>query len=327
MKAFITGATGFLGSHLVDRLLEKGWEVHVLARKSSNLRWLQGKNVKIFYGDVTGDRKGMEEGLRGVDVCFHAAGIIRAPRREIYEQVNVEGARNLLETVLKVNPAIKKVIVVTSVAAHGPARDDRPVTEEDSCHPVTDYGWSKLEEEKVALQYKDRFPITIIRPPAIYGPRDEQLLKYFKMVRRGILILPGEKGRQLNIAHVQDVVTGLILAAENPNSNGETFFIGDRRDYEWEDMGDLLIRALKKKVIKIRLIKPIVYLLGIVGELLTLITGRSMPFGRANMSNFIQKRWTLDISKARRILGYEPAHPLKEGFDETAKWYRENGWV
>ncbi|MBI2982239.1 MAG: NAD-dependent epimerase/dehydratase family protein [Deltaproteobacteria bacterium] len=327
MRAFVTGATGFLGSHLVDRLLGQGDEVHALARRTSNLRWLQGKKVQIHYGDVLGDLHGIEEGLKGVDLCFHVAGIIRAPRREIYFQINAEGTRNLFETILKVNPKIKKIVVVTSLAAHGPSRDGRPMNEEDPCRPITDYGESKWEEERVALQYKDRLPITMIRPPAIYGPRDEQILKYFQMVKRRVVIIPGRSPQRLNMAHAQDVVTGMLLAAESSRSTGETFFIGDSRDYEWGEVADLVGRTFGKRLFRIRIPISLLYLIGCFGEIVTRLTGRSVPFGMTNMKNFAQKNWTLDISKARKILGYEPAYSLEKGIAETANWYRENGWV
>ena len=316
MRAFVTGATGFLGSHLVDRLLEKKWELHLLVRKSSDLRWLLGKKVHYHYGDIVGETDGLRAGLKEADVCFHLAGVITARRPETYFEVNAQGTARLLETALKVNPKIKRVVITTSLAAHGPGRDDRPATEEDDCHPITDYGRSKRDAELIALRYRERLPITIIRPPAIYGPRDRQVFRYFWMARKGFLLLPGRGVRLLNIAYVQDVVTGLILAAEKAEAAGKTYFIGDKRNYDWEEVADLMGRAVHHKALKIH-----------VPESLVRLVAWGYPTVRANLNNFLARNWSLDIGKARRELGYEPHTPLTRGVDETVAWYFENGWL
>jgi nucleoside-diphosphate-sugar epimerase len=217
--------------------------------------------------------------------------------------------------------------VVTSLAAHGPSRDGRVVNEEDPCQPVTDYGRSKLEEEKLALRYGDRLPITIVRPPAIYGPRDEQILRYFQIARWGLNILPGGENKRLNMVYVQDVVTGMILAAESSRSVGEIFFIGDNQDHDWEEIGASVGRALGRRLLTIKISTLLLYLIGLLGQILTRLTGRTYPFSMANMRNFSQRRWILDISKARRLLGYEPAYPIERGMQETVAWYREQGWL
>jgi nucleoside-diphosphate-sugar epimerase len=173
MKVFVTGANGFLGSHLVDRLLERGDEVHVLVRKTSNLQWLIGKDVRFHYGDVIGEGKGLRGGLQGVDVLLHVAGILRANRSRTYYEVNTQGTANVLEECLNVRPEIRRVVIVTSLAAHGPSPEGKTATEGDECHPIGDYAKSKRDAELVALKYADRLPVTVVRPPAIYGPRDE----------------------------------------------------------------------------------------------------------------------------------------------------------
>ncbi len=327
MKAFVTGATGFLGSHLADLLLEKGWLVKALARKSSNLRWLEGKGVEFVWGDV-GDQKGLEEGLKDVDVCFHLAGVIRAIHRADYFRVNAEGTRNLLAAAVRVNPKISRIVVVTSLAAAGPSSNEHSLTEEDPCRPVTDYGSSKLEAETIAREFGKKLPVTIIRPPGIYGPRDTQILYYFRMARWGFILLPWGSGRRLNLAHVKDVASGILLAGERAEAVGETFFIGDKADYEWTEIAGHIARGVRgDRVLKIQVPKMLGYLVGGAGELLTKVTGRSCPVNLANIRNFVQKSWIFKIDKARRVLGYEPTVSMAEGIRETAAWYRDNRWL
>lgn len=328
MKTFVTGGNGFLGSHLVDRLLERGMEVHLLVRPSSNLRWLMGKPVRFHYGDLVGDLKGLHAGVQGAEQVFHLAGVIRAREAKTYYEVNAAGTANLLEACLKVNPSVKRVVVVTSLAAHGPNQDDQPATEEEECHPLTDYGKSKRDAELITLRYLDKLPVTIVRPPAIYGPRDEQFLPFFRMVKTGFALLPGGGKKVLNIAYVHDVVAGVLLASENPRAVGELFFVGEDRNYEWEEAVGIIGRAVRGGgVIRIPVPRLVVYGMGGIAEGITRLTGRLFPLNLAYARNFLQKNWALDISKARGLLGYQSRYPLSRGAEETATWYRNEGWL
>ncbi len=326
MKAFVTGANGFLGSHLVDRLLERGDEVHTLIRRTSNLQWLIGKNVQFHYGDVTGDLKGLREGIAQVDVLFHVAGIIRALQPRTYYEVNAQATERILKTCLEVNPRLKRVVVVTSLAAHGPGVDDHPAREDDDCYPLTDYGKSKRDAEIIALKYADRLPVTIIRPPAIYGPRDDQIFDFFRIVRWGLAPLPGFGRRVLNLSHVGDVVTGLVLASESPKAPGEIFFVGEDRNYDWSEAADAIGAALHRRPLKVRLPETLIYGMGGISEIVGRVVRRSFPLNWDYAKNFLQRNWAVDIAKAKEILGFKPAFSLKEGAAQTADWYRSEGW-
>lgn len=326
MKALVTGANGFLGSHLVDRLIEEGHDVHVLVRKTSSLQWLMGKKLQYHYGDVAGELKGLREGLNGTDLLFHVAGIIRARKARTYYEVNAQGTVNVLETCLKVSPKIKRVVVVTSLAAHGPCHNDDPADEKDECRPITDYGKSKRDAELITLKYADRLPVTIVRPPAIYGPRDDQVLRFFQMVRYGVSLLPGWGRRILNLAYVQDVVTGLLLAATSPKAIGEIFFIGEDRNYSWEEATDAVARAVGRRPFKIHVPGPLVYSIAGLAEGTGRLTGRIPPVNIDYARNFMQRNWALDTSKAKRLLGYRSDYSLEKGAKETASWYEDEGW-
>lgn len=326
MKALVTGANGFLGSHLVDRLLDRGDEVRVLIRKSSNLRWLMDKELQFHYGDVVGDLKGIGEGLQGIDVLFHVAGVIKALDSRTYYNVNARGTENVLETCLKVNPKIKRVVVVTSLAAHGPGKEMEPAREENECHPLTDYGRSKRDAELIALKYAHRLPVTIVRPPAIYGPRDDQILEFFRMVRWGLAFLPGFGRRVLNLCHVDDVVSGLLLAAESPIALGEIFFVGDDRNYDWAEAADTIGHVIGRRPIKIRLPEPVVYGVAGVSEAIGKAVRRTFSINWDYAKNFLQKNWALDISKAKNLLGYRPRYSLEQGAKNTFDWYKSEKW-
>lgn len=328
MRVLVTGANGFLGSHLVDRLIEKGDQVHALVRKSSNLRWLFEKPVTYHFGDVTGDLKKLREAVSHVEIVYHVAGTIRALKKNTYYEVNAGGTQNILDACLETNPGIKRIVVVTSLAAHGPNISGRPAKETDLCAPITDYGKSKREAELITLRYWDRLPVSIVRPPAIYGPRDEQVLNFFKMARTGVVLLPGTGARVLNLAHAQDIVSGIVLAGEHPKAAGEIFYIGEDQNYDWRDAASLFARAVgRHNPLKIPIPKSLVYAAASVSECIGFASGRTFSLNLAYARNFVQKDWSLDTSKACEVLGYRSEFPLGRGSRETYQWYRDEGWM
>ncbi len=326
MKVLVTGATGFLGSHLVDRLLEQGDEVHVLARRTSNLRWLKDKPIHFHNGDITGPIDPIEDAVTSMDVVYHVAGVVQALREDMYFRANAFGTKQVLEACLRKNPQVKRIVVVTSLAANGPGNGDyRPALETDRPHPVNAYGESKLEAESIASLYMDKLPITIIRPPAIYGPRDEQFLSLFKMVDSGFVFLPGLRKKVINAAYVKDIVSGILLAAISEKAIGETFFIGDEKNYSWEEAAQVFGAVMNRKIMIFRIPSPLIYVAAGASDFFSHLTSRLMPLSWDNATNFLQRNWMLDISKARRLLGYQPQFSLQQGIESTYQYLLETG--
>jgi nucleoside-diphosphate-sugar epimerase len=190
-----------------------------------------------------------------------------------------------------------------------------------------DYGKSKRDQELIALKYRERLPITIVRPPAIYGPRDEQILSFFKMVQYGVAFLPRDGRGILSMAHVSDVVSGILLAAEHPKALGEIFFIGEDKNYTWREASLAIAGALKKKIITVRVPSALVYSVCGIADGLGRLVRRTFSLNLAYARNFLQRSWAMDISKATRLLGYRPAFPLAVGAADTAAWYFKEGWL
>ena len=176
--AVITGANGFVGSHLVDLLLENNYRVRCIIRKTSNLRWLENKNVEIFDTGLF-DKGGLRKAFKDAEYIYHAAGVVKSKKPEGYFKGNVDTTKNLLESALEFKDSIKRFLVVSSQTATGPSLNGKPVDEETRCKPITTYGRSKLAEEKLAQTYMDKIPITICRAPAVYGERDTEILIFF----------------------------------------------------------------------------------------------------------------------------------------------------
>ncbi|MFH1336603.1 MAG: NAD-dependent epimerase/dehydratase family protein, partial [Candidatus Zixiibacteriota bacterium] len=256
----VTGANGFVGSHLVERLLDKGYPVRCLVRKTSNLKWLSDLKVEYAYGDIS-EKDSLKEAVRNVDIIIHSAGLTKAKTKEEYFKANAEGTKNLIEVSLQENPRLQKFVYISSQAASGPGEDEQPKDEATSCRPVSHYGESKLEGEKIVSGYSSKLPVTIIRPPAVYGPRDTDMLGFFKVVNSGFRISFGKGESYISLVHVKDLADGIILAAENPKAIDQTYFIADDRVYSWREAFNIIAGVLNKKTVPLKIPKSIVFFL------------------------------------------------------------------
>jgi dihydroflavonol-4-reductase len=325
-KILVTGANGFVGSHLVEGLLEKGYQVRCLVRKTSNLKWLSDLNVENVYGNIS-ERSSLEDAVRDVDFVFHCAGLTTAKSRDEYFKVNADGTRNLIEACLEGNPNLTKFVYVSSQAAVGPGDDKGPLNEKAPCQPITDYGESKLEGENIVFEHASKLPITIIRPPAVYGPRDPDMLGFFKVANKGFRVSFGTGENYVSMVYVKDLVEGIILAAENPQSSGQSYFIADERIYSWKEAFDIIAQVLHRNTIPLMIPKSIVVFLAFLSETFSKLLGKAAVFNTQKAKEITQRYWGLDVSKAKAELGFSSKYDLRKGAEETVKWYKEVGWL
>jgi nucleoside-diphosphate-sugar epimerase len=325
-KALVTGANGFVGSHLVEALLNKGYEVFCLVRKTSNLSFLSGLETEYRYGDIT-EVESLRKALEGVDFVFHLAGLTRAKNKEDYFKANAQGTKNLIQTCLEINSHIKKFVYVSSQAAVGPCKDFYPLNEDAKCEPITDYGRSKLQGEKEVLSFKEKFPVTIVRPPAVYGPRDKDILFFFQTVNKRIIPLFGFKESYISLIYVKDLTRGIILTAENQKSSGQIYFIADEKVYSWTEAGKIIQKSLGIRAFKLRIPKFFLFTFASFSEMVSHLKGESALVNLQKANELSQRYWLCDISKAKNELGFSPEYDLEKGALETIKWYKENKWL
>ncbi len=328
MKIAITGATGFIGSTLADALLRRGDSIRCLVRATSNLRWLEDKDVELVYGSL-GDVKSLHELVQGVDAVYHIAGVVKSKTKEGYYRGNVYATENLLTACLEANPGLSRFVHISSLTAVGPSpAPDRPVNEETPPHPITTYGRSKLEAEKRVLAVADKLPVTIVRPPAVYGARDTEILIFFKAVQTGLQTMIGFNRKLVSLIHVDDLVKGIILAGESPGAVGETYFISSETFYNWKDVGDITARALgKRRLIRIPVPHMVVYAIAAVAQVLSYFRKQPATLNLEKARDLVQTYWTCDTAKATRALGYRQGISIEEGIQKTVRWYREQGWI
>lgn len=324
--AVVTGANGFVGSHLVDLLLDKGYMVRCLTRKSSDMKWLKGKNIEVYDCGLF-DQDGLRKALNGSHYVFHVAGVVKSKTPEGYFQGNVETTKNLLEVSLENKNTLKRFIVVSSQTVTGPSLDGKPVNEESECLPITTYGKSKLEEERVALTYSDKLPVTICRAPAVYGERDTEIFIYFNTFSKGLTTTIGFNKKALSLIHVTDLVYGIYLAATKEKSIGQIYFISSEKFYTWPEVNDITAKILGKKAIIVKVPHFLVYTIAGIAQFLAIFSSKAATLNIEKAKDITQQYWICDTSKAMRDLGYRQNISLEEGIRRTIEWYKEMKWI
>ena len=324
--AVVTGSNGFVGSHLVDLLLEKNFSVRCVVRESSNLKWLEGKDIEIFKCGLF-DKAGLAAALKDADYIYHVAGVVKSKTKEGYFTGNVETTRNLLDVALEQNKNLKRFVVVSSLTVTGPSLNGQPVNEETECAPLTTYGKSKYEEEKLALGYKDKLPITICRAPAVYGERDTEIFIYFQNFAKGVTTKIGFDKKILDLIHVADLVEGFYMAAISDKAIGEVYFISSEKFYSWDEINSITSKVLNKKAVKILVPHSLVYTIAAIAQFFSLFSSKAATLNLEKAKDLVQHAWICDTSKAMRDFGYRQNVSIEEGVERTCKWYKEMKWI
>ncbi|MFH2055741.1 MAG: NAD-dependent epimerase/dehydratase family protein [bacterium] len=324
--ALVTGGNGFVGSHLCEELSSQGFRLRLLLRRTSKTANLQGPSYETVYGDLQ-DEPSLKAAVAGVDYVFHSAGQVRAFNREEFHRVNGEGTRNLVAAAAERGDQIKRFVYVSSQAAAGPGQPDRPRLETDQPAPISDYGQSKLSGELAVLKYAEQVPITIVRPSAVFGPRDTDVFQFFQLAVAGWKVKFGGRETFVSVAFVKDVVAGIIAAAKNERAIGETFFLNSEDVISTWKSQEMIADALKVET------KPLRVPVLLLKVLAQLDTANARKSGRApnltpdKVGELTCPNWTCSSQKMRDVLGVTPQLPLQAAFNETATWYRERGWL
>ncbi len=320
MKALVTGATGFIGSHLVDVLVREGFDVTCLVRNASRPGYLEGLNVKLTQGDCTMEDS-LSPAVKDADYVFHLAGLTKALSADDFQSVNVKGTENMVKAVLRDNPRVKRFLYLSSLAAVGPSRSGLPVNEESESLPVSDYGRTKHEGEKIVLAHSREMPVTVVRPPAVYGPRDKDFLVYFKMARAGIVPCWGKC--YYSFIYIDDLIVAITRAALNREAAGETFFVSDGMIYSTDDIVDAISDAVGKRPIRLKVPRGAMSFIASVCEK---VGGLSI-INSDKVKEMRYSHWVCDTTKACSKLDFKPKVQIKEGSRWTADWYRIHRWL
>lgn len=336
-RVLVTGANGFVGSRLATELANQGHEVTALVRRTSDLQRLESLGVTLAYGDVT-DADSLAAPIAGQEAVYHLAGTLKAFRYRDFLSVNERGARHVAEACARQSPP-PVLVLVSSLAAAGPARDGRPLIETDPPAPISKYGRSKRAGELAVAALADRVPTTIVRPSIVFGPSDYVTLEMFRPIARfGVHTVPALRDHRFSAIHVDDLADLVIRAARQGErlepAQGEeaavgrgVYFAAGEQQPTYAELGRMMGAALGRRVCVLRNPKPVVWLVATAGELVARVRRRPALFNFDKAREATAGSWICSPEKARDQLGFQSAASLQERLDQTVRWYREHGYL
>ena len=330
MKILITGASGFIGSFIVEEALRRGFETWAAVRKSSSRAFLQDKRIHFIELDFSSETQ-MTEQLTGLqfDYIVHAAGVTKCLDKADFHRINTEGTQHLVRVLLALQMRIKRFVYISSLSIMGAIRAQQPYTEileSDVAKPNTAYGKSKLEAEKWLATVKD-LPYVILRPTGVYGPRERDYFMMAKSIQSHTDFAVGYKQQDITFVYVTDVVQAVFLALEKGQS-GRKYFLSDGEVYQSSTFSNLIRKELGNPW-WIRITVPIWVLrvVTFIGEYVGRLTGKVTALNNDKYNIMRQRNWRCDIEPARKELGYEPKVKLEEGVRRSIQWYKDNKWL
>jgi dihydroflavonol-4-reductase len=324
----ITGASGFIGSHLAESLSRSNVEVKLLLRQTSRLLFSPTPKMEIQYGDVT-DFESLRKAVKGVRCVYHLAGALRGSDFEAYRRVNAEGTRNVCRAA-EGQRSVRRLVYVSSLSAAGPSPGDSEIIETMEPQPVSYYGQSKLMGETIVMSYKSRFPVTILRPGAVYGPRDRDVFEYFKMVKRGLVLITGEDSQKISFVHVLDLVDAILRAAHSPKAIGRVYFVSDGHSYHWRQFAENIGKTMGKTYLTLKVPSGFVKMLMQLDNLWAKVSGKSIlppVASRDKMKEAQAPGWVCSNRRICREVGFKPKFDLEKGIQNTVDFYRSAGWL
>lgn len=332
MKILITGASGFIGSFIVEEALNRGFETWAAVRKSSSREFLKDERIHFIELNLSSEEQ-LKQQLKDIqfDYVVHAAGVTKCLHKEDFFRINTEGTKNLVRALMDLQMPLKRFVYISSLSIMGAIREEQPyqeIRERDKAQPNTAYGKSKLEAEQWLNSLNEKlFPFIILRPTGVYGPRERDYFMMAKSIQSHIDFAVGFKQQDITFVYVTDVVQAVFLALEK-GETGRCYFLSDGEVYQSSTFSDLIRKELGNPW-WIRITAPL-WLLRIItfcGEYMGHLTGKVTALNNDKYNIMKQRNWRCDISPARQELGYEPKVKLEEGVHKSIVWYKKNKWL
>lgn len=322
----VTGASGFVGGHVVEALARNGFRPRCLVREASRLDYIKAWSPELTIGDVTAPTT-LERAVEGVDAVVHCAGVTRALSRTEFFRVNADGCGNLYRACLARNPAVSRIVHISSLAALGSSVPGSPVHEDRERCPVSHYGSSKLAGQRIAEAHMDRLPIVVLVPPAVYGPFDRAFLGLFACAKRGFSPVIGREERWLSLIYAKDLARAVLACLEHRKAVGNVYLLEDGQPHTWREVMVAIGRTVPVAQARVRIPLAVAKAAAAVIGMAASWTGRPARFDRDRLKDFLQPSWTCSSAKIRAELGFTPQYTLAQGVAEACRWYQEHGWL
>lgn len=323
-RAFLTGATGFVGGHLVGELVSRGWDVRALVRPTSDTRELEHSGVELVRGDL-GDAASIARGLDGAEVAYHLAAVVAARTEREYAEANAEGTRNLLQAFRLAQSPPQTLVYLSSYAAVGPSASGHPRAPGDEPAPLTAYGRTKLAGERIAREAEGNgVEVIVIRAPAVYGPGDRALLPYFRLIRSGLAPVPGGEPRRLHLIYAPDLAVALANAADAPTG---IYAVAEPVEHLWSSLVATIGAVVGKRPLRLPLPPTLVRMGAAVTETIGRLSGRAVPFNREKAEEMLAPAWVCELKGSEQLLPPQAVTPLQQGIEQTVRWYIRQGWL
>ena len=316
----VTGGTGFVGSHLLEKLRARGESVRCLVRSTSAAGRVPA-GVETAVADLASGQ-GIEQALGGVDTVIHLAGVTKALSPAGFYAGNAQATRTLAQAL---QGRSIRLVHVSSLAAIGPSLDGRAIDEEATPHPLSTYGKSKLEGERIALALAP--DAVIVRPPVVYGPRDKDVFQILKSVARGLVLEIGGGDRWFSAIYVEDLVDGLLAAARATGADGRAYFLAYAKPASWRELGAAAARIMGCRPRVLRVPVAAARAVGVFAETWSHISRNPAIISREKVAEACCRFWTCNPARAAAELGFDAPTPLATGLAKTLAWYKEAGWL
>jgi len=323
IKVLVTGSTGFIGGHLVDKLLSKGLKVRCLVREESNIKNLKKKDVELSYADYS-DINSLKKSLNGIDTVFHLGAILNGDDWEVLLNVNTKGTENLIKAYSELMQRQKRFVFISSIAASGPALGNKLKNEDEADTPVSLYGKSKLMAEEAVKEFSGKVNFVILRPPNVYGPNQKEMFTLIKVIRKRILPLLGGRKSFSTFSYVDDVVDAIVLAGDSPKALGKTYFISDNSIHSWRKTAIEIAKLLNVYPFVLPVSDRILFIIAWKLNILSKVFKFDLPFSPEDIKSIRKNNWIFDGSKLMKELNFRPKISLQEGLKLTIDYYKEH---
>ncbi len=326
MKIFMTGASGFLGSHTAELLHQRGHQIQALVRPSSQTTHLTKLKIPFVLGALPHCEK-FEENLEDQDVIIHIAAVVKALSKKDFIYQNALSTHSLVKSLLKLKNKPKKLIYISTIAVHDPNQSEDFCLASEQCQALSYYGYSKLESELALSVLKEEMPVTILRPPVIYGERDWELYPLMKSIQRGFAPVLGKGEKQFSMCYVKDVAEAIARLVERQNPNSEIFCLDDGEEHSWKSVAEHIAKAFNREVKFFSIPEFVFTLAAALNQTWSQIRRKPSVFTLNKLKEMRQERWICGNQKLQQAIGWKPQTALTEGLHVTLNYYRSLGKI